>query len=192
MILLLDNYDSFTWNIYHFLGEVGAQVDVHRNDKISLAQITAMKPDGIVLSPGPCTPNEAGISLDLIQTFSGKIPLLGICLGHEAMGQAFGGKIVRAPFPVHGKLSAIKHKGDKLFTGFAQGFEVARYHSLVVEESTLPDCLEGTAWSADNLLMALAHKEHLTFGVQFHPESIATHKGRDLLSNFLKLTQDTQ
>lgn len=187
MILLLDNYDSFTWNIFHFLGELGVSADVHRNDKITLDEIAAKKPEGIVLSPGPCTPNEAGISLELIKKFSGSIPLLGICLGHEAIGQAFGGKVIAAPRPVHGKLSAIKHSAHPLFANCAQDFNAARYHSLILEEASLPTCLEPIAWSADGLLMALAHKEHKTFGVQFHPESIATEHGHGLLDNFLKL-----
>ena len=185
MILLIDNYDSFTWNIYQFLGDLGVVAEVHRNDKITLEQIEAKQPQAIILSPGPCTPNEAGICLELVEKYSGTIPLLGICLGHEAIGQAFGGKVVLAPAPVHGKLSKIKHTGGALFAECAQHFEATRYHSLVVDEASLPAQLEATAWSDDGLLMALAHKEHLTFGIQFHPESIATEYGHQVLKNFL-------
>ena len=189
MVLLLDNYDSFTWNIYQFLGDLGIVADVYRNDALTLDEALALKPDAIVLSPGPCTPNEAGISLALVKKVSGTIPLLGICLGHETIGQAFGGKVVRAPFPVHGKLSKIKHNNSALFTSCAQGFAAARYHSLVLEAPTLPACLEASAWSEDGLIMALNHKEHATYGIQFHPESIATDNGHQLLENFLKIAQ---
>ena len=187
MILLIDNYDSFTWNLFHFLGDVGARCEVYRNDHLTVEQALALKPQAIILSPGPCDPDKAGICLDLIKRASGAIPILGVCLGHEAIGQACGGTIIRAPSPVHGKLSHITHDQSPLFEGCVQGFEVARYHSLIIDADSLPDCLEPCAWSEDKLLMAVRHKQHSTFGVQFHPESIATQYGHQLLKNFLTL-----
>ncbi len=187
MILLIDNYDSFTYNLLHYLGEMGAEVEVVRNDALSVEKILANKKiKGIVLSPGPCTPNEAGICLDLIKGAAGKLPIFGVCLGHEAIGQAFGGKIVRVD-PMHGKVSDIKHNGDNLFKGVKNPFKATRYHSLVVEKKTMPDCLEIIAETKDGLVMALKHKKYEIYGVQFHPESIASEGGHEILGNFLKV-----
>ena len=189
MLLLIDNYDSFTYNLVHALGELGSVCAVHRNDRISVADALAAKPKAIVLSPGPCTPNEAGICLDLIAAANGKVPILGVCLGHQSIGQAYGGTVVRAPLPMHGKLSTIRHRADDngLFAGLPPRFEITRYHSLVVERQSLPDCLEVTAETSDGLIMGLQHRSHPVFGVQFHPESIASEYGHDLLANFLSL-----
>lgn len=187
MLILIDNYDSFTYNLVHFLGELGAQSVVIRNDKATAEEIIAEKPKAIVLSPGPCTPNEAGICLDLIAKAGAKIPLLGVCLGHQSIGQCYGGKVIRAPVPMHGKLSKIRHMDKGIFKGVPQGFEVTRYHSLIVERSSLPDCLEITAETDDGLIMGLQHKSHPVHGVQFHPESIASEYGHALLANFLEL-----
>ena len=190
-VLMLDNYDSFTFNIVQYLGELGAEVLTHRNDEISLAQVDALAPSHIVISPGPCTPNEAGLSMDLIRHFAGKLPILGVCLGHQAIGQVFGGKVVRAPQVMHGKTSAIQHDAQGVFAGLENPLEVTRYHSLVVERDSLPECLEMTAWTrADDvtpdLIMGLRHRELDIEGVQFHPESILTRQGHQLLANFLK------
>jgi anthranilate synthase component II len=187
MIILIDNYDSFAFNLVHYLGELGAAVDVHRNDKVTASAVVAAEPDAIVLSPGPCTPNEAGICLDLIVAASPRIPILGVCLGHQAIGQAFGGKIVRAPIPVHGKLSEIKHRGASVFRGINAPFKATRYHSLVVERETMPRELSVTAETDDGLVMGLAHGWLPVHGVQFHPESIASEHGRLLLKNFLDI-----
>jgi anthranilate synthase component II len=187
MIVLVDNYDSFTFNLVHFLGDLGAEVRVHRNDKITSAAIVAADPDAIVLSPGPCTPKEAGICLELIAAVSAKIPILGVCLGHQAIGDAFGGRVVRAPTPVHGKLSEIRHSGAGIFRGINAPFRATRYHSLVVERSSLPDELNVTADTEDGLIMALAHKRLPVHGVQFHPESIASEHGHLMLKNFLDI-----
>jgi anthranilate synthase component 2 len=187
MIVLIDNYDSFTFNLVHFLGELGADVDVHRNDKVAAADVMARDPDAIVLSPGPCTPKEAGICLDLIKQAASSIPILGVCLGHQAIGQAFGGKVVRAPAPVHGKLSVIRHKGAGVFRGINAPFQATRYHSLVVERSSMPRDLNVTAETGDRLVMGLAHKTLPAHGVQFHPESIASEHGHVLLKNFLDI-----
>jgi anthranilate synthase component 2 len=187
MLVLIDNYDSFTYNLVHYLGELGAACDVHRNDKITVAGVLALKPKAIVLSPGPCTPNEAGICLDLIAAAGAKIPLLGVCLGHQAIGQAYGGKVIRAPKPLHGKLSTLRHTGKGLFKDLAPKFDVTRYHSLIVERSSLPSCLEVTAETSDGLIMGLQHASHPVHGVQFHPESIASEEGHALLANFLAL-----
>ena len=186
MILLIDNYDSFTWNLYHFLGDLGADTKVIRNDAITADDAMAMAPDAIVLSPGPCTPNEAGICLELIEKASGKIPLMGVCLGHQAIGQAFGGKVVRAQQLMHGKLSEVESTGKGLFAGLPDTFNATRYHSLVVERTSLPDCLEVTASTGD-IIMGLQHKTFNVHGVQFHPESIASEHGHALLRNFLTL-----
>ncbi len=186
MILLIDNYDSFTWNLYHFLGDLGADTKVIRNDAITADEAVAMAPDAIVLSPGPCTPNEAGICLELIEKASGKIPLMGVCLGHQAIGQAFGGKVVRAQQLMHGKLSEVESAGKGLFAGLPDTFNATRYHSLVVERASLPDCLEVTASTGD-IIMGLQHKTFNVHGVQFHPESIASEHGHALLRNFLTL-----
>jgi anthranilate synthase component 2 len=187
MLLLIDNYDSFTYNLVHFLGELGAECEVHRNDKITTDLVLRKKPKAIVLSPGPCTPNEAGICLDLIAKAGARIPLLGVCLGHQSIGQVYGGKVIRAPEPLHGKLSTIRHTGNGVFKGLPERFQVTRYHSLIVERKSLPDCLEITAETADGLIMGLQHKTHPVHGVQFHPESIASEQGHALLANFLEL-----
>jgi len=186
MIVLIDNYDSFAFNLVHYLGELGAKVVVHRNDKVTAEAVLATEPDAIVLSPGPCTPNEAGICLPLIAAAS-RIPILGVCLGHQAIGQAFGGKIVRAPLPVHGKLSDINHHGGSVFRGINAPFKATRYHSLVVERETMPRDLDLTAETDDGLVMGLAHRQLPVHGVQFHPESIASEQGHLLLKNFLDL-----
>ena len=186
MILLIDNYDSFTWNLYHFLGDLGAQTEVIRNDAITADEAIAMAPEAIVLSPGPCTPNEAGICLDLVEKAAGKVPLMGVCLGHQAIGQAFGGTVVRAQQLMHGKLSDVTTTGKGLFEGLPETFRATRYHSLVVERGSLPDCLEVTASTGD-IVMGLQHKELNVHGVQFHPESIASEHGHAILRNFLKL-----
>ena len=186
MILLIDNYDSFTFNLVHFLGDLGARCEVHRNDRISVAEVLDRQPGAIVLSPGPCTPNEAGLCLDLVLAAAGRIPLLGVCLGHQAIGQAFGGVVARAPQPVHGKTSPIEHANTDLFAGLPSPFEATRYHSLIVEADSLPDELVATAWTG-GLIMGLRHRTHPLFGVQFHPESIASAHGHDLLANFLRL-----
>jgi len=186
MILLIDNYDSFTFNLVHYLGGLGAEVVVHRNNRISVADVMKMQPEAIVISPGPCTPTEAGICLDLIGAASSTIPMFGVCLGHQAMGQAFGGKVVRAPVPVHGKLSEIKHTGQSVFRGINGPFKATRYHSLVVDRGTLPDALTVTA-ETDGLIMGAAHKTLPVHGVQFHPESIASEHGHLILKNFLEL-----
>jgi anthranilate synthase component II len=187
MLILIDNYDSFTYNLVHFLGELGAACEVIRNDKIAAADVLKKKPKAIVLSPGPCTPNEAGICLELIEKAQGKIPLLGVCLGHQAIGQIYGGKVIRAPEPLHGKLSTIRHTGKGVFKGLPERFEVTRYHSLIVERKSLPAALEVTAETADGTIMGLQHKTHPVHGVQFHPESIASEQGHALLANFLEL-----
>ena len=187
MIVLIDNYDSFTFNLVHYLGELGADVAVHRNDKIAVNAVMAMAPETIVLSPGPCTPNEAGICLDLIRAASGEIPILGVCLGHQAIGQAFGGTVVRAPSQVHGKLSEIRTNGGGVFRGINAPFHATRYHSLIVDRATLPRDLTVTAETPDKIIMGLSHASLPVHGVQFHPESIASENGRIILKNFLDL-----
>jgi anthranilate synthase component 2 len=189
MILLIDNYDSFTFNLVHYLGELGAVCDVRRNDTLSVADALALTPEAIVLSPGPCTPNEAGICLDLITAAAGRIPILGVCLGHQAIGQVFGGRVIRAPRPVHGKTSPVLHDGTDVFAGLPSPFNATRYHSLIVDRATLPDALAVTAWTEDGLIMGLAHRSLPIYGVQFHPESIASEHGHDLLANFLTITR---
>ena len=186
MLLLIDNYDSFTYNLVHFLGELGAEAHVVRNDKITVEEAIRLAPKAIVLSPGPCTPNEAGICLELIEKAGPKIPILGVCLGHQAIGQIYGGKVIRAPQLMHGKLSSIRHTGKGIFKGLAKTFEATRYHSLIVERENLPSSLEITAESG-GLIMGLQHKKHPVHGVQFHPESIASKHGHALLANFLEL-----
>jgi anthranilate synthase/aminodeoxychorismate synthase-like glutamine amidotransferase len=186
MILLLDNYDSFTYNLAQYLGELGCTVEVHRNDKISVEQIAARKPEKIVISPGPCTPQEAGISVELIRKLAGKFPILGVCLGHQAIGAAFGGKIVRAPKLFHGKTSEIEHDGKGVFRGLPDPFVATRYHSLIVERKSLPKELRVTAETSDGTIMGLRHKKHRVEGVQFHPESVLTESGKKLLENFVK------
>ena len=191
-LLVIDNYDSFTYNLVHFLGELGAELTVFRNDKITLDEIEKMAPDGIVLSPGPCTPNEAGICLSLIDRFKDKTPILGVCLGHQAIGQAMGGDVIRAPELMHGKTSRINHTGKGLFRGLNSGFEATRYHSLTVKPETLPPVLEITATTDDGVIMGLQHKSLPLHGVQFHPESIASENGHALLQNFLNIVRDFQ
>jgi anthranilate synthase component 2 len=189
-LLVIDNYDSFTYNLVHFLGDLGAHSQVFRNDKITLDEIAALAPEGIVLSPGPATPNEAGICLKLIDRFKDTTPILGVCLGHQAIGQAMGGDVIRAPQLMHGKTSKINHSGKGLFRGLNSGFEATRYHSLTVKPETLPDTLEVTATTDDGLIMGLQHKKLPLHGVQFHPESIASENGHALLQNFLNLARD--
>lgn len=186
MLLMIDNYDSFTYNLVQYLGELGEDVSVYRNDEITLDQIEAMAPAKIVISPGPCTPNEAGVSVAAIQRFAGKIPILGVCLGHQSIGQAFGGRIVHAATLMHGKTSRISHANTGVFKGLPDPLTATRYHSLVIERASLPDCLEVTAWSEDGEIMGVRHKSLAVEGVQFHPESILTERGHDLLANFLK------
>ena len=191
MILMIDNYDSFTWNVVQYLAELGAEVVVKRNDEITVADIEKLNPEKIVISPGPCTPNEAGISMDTIRTYAGKVPILGICLGHQSIGQVFGGRVVRAGQVMHGKTSPIVHNNLGVFSGLSNPFEATRYHSLVVEKGSLPDCLEVTAWTETedgeiDEIMGLRHRELPVEGVQFHPESILTQHGHDMLRNFLE------
>ena len=187
MILVVDNYDSFTWNLVHYLAELGAETRVVRNDDLTAAEAWALKPEAVLLSPGPCTPNEAGICLDILATASLDMPIFGVCLGHQAMGQAFGGEVIRAKALMHGKTSPIEHQGRSVFTGLPSPFTATRYHSLAVRRETLPDTLEVTAWTADGEIMGLAHRTRPIHGVQFHPESIATEHGHDLLAKFLDL-----
>jgi anthranilate synthase component II len=186
MLLLLDNYDSFTYNLYHYLGELGQQAVVWRNDAVSVDQVLAMRPDAIVISPGPCDPDQAGISLELVRAAAGVCPILGVCLGHQAIAQAFGGRIVRADMVMHGKLSAVEHEGQGILQGLPSPFAATRYHSLVAEPASLPSCLAVTARTADGVIMAIEHKELPVWGVQFHPESIETEHGHQLLRNFLE------
>jgi anthranilate synthase component II len=185
MLLMIDNYDSFTYNLVQYLGELGAEVNVYRNDAITLEQIAAWRPEKIVISPGPCTPTEAGISVPLIQRFAGEIPILGVCLGHQAIGQAFGGRIVRAGRVMHGKLSTIRHHGDGIFAGLNNPLTATRYHSLVIDRVGLPECLEVTAESEDGEIMGVRHRQLAVQGVQFHPEAILTEQGHEMLANFL-------
>lgn len=185
MILVIDNYDSFTYNLVQYLGEMGHRLSVFRNDRITIDQIEEMNPGRIVISPGPCTPNEAGISVDVIKHFAGKIPILGVCLGHQAIGQAFGGEIVRAKRLMHGKTSLIEHDGEGVFRGLKNPFEATRYHSLVIRRETIPDCLQITAETDDREIMGVRHREYPVEGVQFHPESILTTEGKKLLRNFV-------
>ena len=187
MILLLDNYDSFTYNLAQYLGELGCQVEVHRNDRVSVEQIAQRKPERIVISPGPCTPQEAGICVELIQKLAGKIPILGVCLGHQAIGAAFGGKIIRAPKLFHGKTSQIRHDGSGVFRGLPNPFTATRYHSLIVDRKSLPAELQVTAETDDGIIMGMQHREYPLMGVQFHPESVLTDSGKQLLKNFLSL-----
>jgi para-aminobenzoate synthetase component 2 len=188
MLLVIDNYDSFTYNLVQYLGELGETVEVRRNNRVTVDEIeTQLRPERIVISPGPGTPDDAGISLKVIERFAGKVPLLGVCLGHQAIGQMFGGRVIRAPELMHGKASEICHDGKTLFAGLEDHFPAGRYHSLIVERETLPDCLEISAYTADNVIMGLRHRELKVEGVQFHPESILTANGKKLLANFLKL-----
>ena len=187
MLLLIDNYDSFTYNLYHYLGQLGADVVVKRNDELTADAALALKPEEIVLSPGPCTPADAGICLELIAKANGTVPILGVCLGHQSIGQAYGAKVVRAPKPMHGKMSRIHHTGKSVFRGLPNDFLATRYHSLTIAPETVPDCLEVTATAEDGVIMGVMHKTHPVHGVQFHPESIASENGHALLQNFLRL-----
>jgi anthranilate synthase/aminodeoxychorismate synthase-like glutamine amidotransferase len=187
MLLMIDNYDSFTYNLVQYLGELGEDIRVFRNDKITIHEIERLNPQRIVISPGPCTPKEAGISIELIKHFFGKVPILGVCLGHQSIGAAFGGEIISAPRLMHGKTSMIYHDGRTIFEGLSNPFEATRYHSLVIRKETMPGCLEITAWTDIDEIMGVRHKEFIVEGVQFHPESILTKAGKDLLRNFLKL-----
>ena len=189
-LLVIDNYDSFTYNLVHFLGELGGESEVWRNDKITLDQVAAIAPEAIVLSPGPATPDTAGICLSLIERFAPTTPILGVCLGHQALGQAMGGEVIRAPHLMHGKTSKIKHSGKGLFRGLNSGFEATRYHSLIVRPQSLPDVLEVTASTDDGLIMGMQHRHYPSHGVQFHPESIASENGHAILQNFLNLARD--
>jgi anthranilate synthase component 2 len=191
MLLLIDNYDSFTYNLFHYLGELGEEVVVKRNDQITVQDALAMAPQSIVLSPGPCDPDRAGICLALINAAAGRVPILGVCLGHQAIGQAYGGRVVRAPQPMHGKLSSIHHTGKSVFRGLEDGFPATRYHSLVIERASLPPVLEITAETDDGIIMGVMHKTQPVHGVQFHPESIASAHGHALLQNFLRLARTT-
>lgn len=187
MLFMVDNYDSFTYNLVQYLGELDQDVRVYRNDKITIAEVERMGPERIVISPGPCTPNEAGISIDVIKHFAGKIPILGVCLGHQSIGAAFGGEIIRAPRLMHGKTSLIHHDGKTIFKDIPNPFEATRYHSLIIKRETIPDCLEINAWTEDGIIMGVRHKDYIIEGVQFHPESILTNVGKDILRNFIKL-----
>lgn len=187
MVFVLDNYDSFTWNLVQYMGELGATLDVRRNDELTVEEVAALHPDRIVLSPGPCTPQEAGISIDLIRAMAGKVPILGVCLGHQAIGAAFGGKVVRAPKLMHGKTSQVEHDGKTIFAGIASPMTCTRYHSLIVQEKGLPADLEVTARTADGTIMGLRHRRFPVEGVQFHPESVLTADGKRLIQNFLEL-----
>lgn len=189
MLLMIDNYDSFTYNLVQYFGELGEEIEVFRNDKISTPEIEKLNPEMLVISPGPGTPKDAGVSLDMINHFKGKIPILGVCLGHQCVGEVFGGKIVSAPRLMHGKTSFIHHDGKDIFQGLSNPFEATRYHSLIIEKKSIPDCLEITAWTDENEIMGVRHKSYLVIGVQFHPESILTKEGKQLLKNFLNLSQ---
>jgi anthranilate synthase/aminodeoxychorismate synthase-like glutamine amidotransferase len=184
---MIDNYDSFTYNLVQYLGELGAELVVHRNDKVTLEEIKALAPEKIVISPGPCTPREAGISCELVRHFAGKLPILGVCLGHQCIGDVFGGDVVRAERLMHGKTSMIHHNGEEIFDDLENPFEATRYHSLIVKRETLPDCFDLTAWTDQDEIMGIRHKEHPIWGVQFHPESILTRAGKPLLENFLNI-----
>ncbi len=187
MLFILDNYDSFTYNLVQYFGELGVEMKIFRNDALTVDDVKKLAPEKICISPGPCTPNEAGISLELIREFGPSTPILGVCLGHQSIGQVYGGDVVRADRLMHGKTSPIHHNGSSVFAGLPNPFEATRYHSLIVKRETLPDCLEITAWTAENEIMGLRHKEHPVHGVQFHPESILTENGKQILETFLKL-----
>lgn len=190
MLLMIDNYDSFTYNLVQYLGELGEELRVYRNDKITLAEIEAMKPEGIIISPGPCTPKEAGVSVDTIKRFAGVFPILGVCLGHQSIGEAFGGDVIRAERLMHGKTSMIYHDGGTIFHGLPNPFVATRYHSLIIKRETIPDCLEISAWTKEGEIMGVRHRELFVEGVQFHPESILTTSGKDLLRNFLRMMRE--
>jgi anthranilate synthase component 2 len=189
MYVLIDNYDSFTYNLYHYLGEIGVETEVYRNDEISVDELAAKNPEGIILSPGPKTPDQAGICMEVIEKLGSKIPVLGVCLGHQSIGQVYGGTVKHAPYLMHGKISKIKHDDKTIFNGFKKPFDATRYHSLIVDRETLPDCLEITSETEDGIIMGISHKNHPVHGVQFHPESIASEHGHDLLKNFITLAE---
>jgi anthranilate synthase/aminodeoxychorismate synthase-like glutamine amidotransferase len=191
MLLMIDNYDSFTYNLVQYLGELGEDIRVFRNNKVTVEEIEELRPETIVISPGPCTPKEAGISVEVVRYFSGKVPLLGVCLGHQSVGAAFGGEIVRAGRLMHGKTSPIHHDGTGVFLGIENPFEATRYHSLLIRRESLPECLEITAWTEEGEIMGVRHREHLVEGIQFHPESILTRVGKDILKNFLTMGRTT-
>ena len=186
MIFVVDNYDSFTFNLVQYLGELGASLVVRRNDEVTVQEIRELRPDRILVSPGPCTPKEAGISVELIQEMAGEVPILGVCLGHQSIGEAFGGKVIRAPFLMHGKTSLVKHDGQSIFAGLEQDFVATRYHSLIIERESLPEELQISAWTDDGIIMGVRHRSLPVEGVQFHPESILTKSGKQLLANFLR------
>ncbi len=190
MFLLIDNYDSFTYNLYHYLGEIGADVEVYRNDEISVDGVNAKNPNGIILSPGPCTPNEAGICLEIVEGLGKEIPILGVCLGHQSIGQVYGGKVIRAPYLMHGKVSKINHRNQTIFAGLNNPFSATRYHSLIVDRDSLPVELSITSETDDGIIMGISHKEYPVHGVQFHPESIASEHGHDLLRNFVTIAEE--
>ncbi len=187
MLVMIDNYDSFTYNLVQYLGELGQEIKVYRNDQVTVDEVEQQRPERIVISPGPCTPNEAGVSNDILRRFAGKVPMLGVCLGHQCIGHVFGGEVVRAPRLMHGKTSMIHHDGKTIFEGLPNPFEATRYHSLIIKRETLPDCLQITAETDQGEIMGVRHKEHVIEGVQFHPESILTKSGKDLLRNFLRM-----
>lgn len=192
MLLMIDNYDSFTYNLVQYLGELGEDVRVFRNDKISIDEIAELNPDRIVVSPGPCSPREAGISIEVIKNFAGKIPLLGVCLGHQSIGAAFGAEIIRAPKLMHGKTSAVHHDGRTIYAGLPNPFDATRYHSLIIKKDTLPGSFEISAWTEDGIIMGVRHKDYILEGVQFHPESILTTSGKSLLKNFIELSRSVR
>lgn len=189
MLLIIDNYDSFTFNLFQYLGELGETMEVYRNDRITIEDIEILNPARIVISPGPCTPNEAGVSIETIRHFAGKVPILGVCLGHQSIGAAFGGEIIRAPKLMHGKTSMVHHDGRTIFEGLPSPFIATRYHSLIIRKESIPDCLEITAWTDDRVIMGVRHREYVIEGVQFHPESILTTVGKDLLRNFIRISK---
>ncbi|HWR89767.1 MAG TPA: aminodeoxychorismate/anthranilate synthase component II [Dissulfurispiraceae bacterium] len=189
MLLIIDNYDSFTFNLFQYLGELGETMEVYRNDRITIEDIESLNPARIVISPGPCTPNEAGVSIETIRHFAGKVPILGVCLGHQSIGAAFGGEIIRAPKLMHGKTSMVHHDGRTIFEGLPSPFIATRYHSLIIRKESIPDCLEITAWTDDGVIMGVRHREYVIEGVQFHPESILTTVGKDLLRNFIRISK---
>lgn len=188
MLLIIDNYDSFTFNLFQYLGELGETMEVYRNDRITIEDIESLNPARIVISPGPCTPNEAGVSIETIRHFAGKVPILGVCLGHQSIGAAFGGEIIRAPKLMHGKTSMVHHDGRTIFEGLPSPFIATRYHSLIIRKESIPDCLEITAWTDDGVIMGVRHRDYVIEGVQFHPESILTTVGKDLLRNFIRIS----
>ena len=190
MFILIDNYDSFTYNLYHYFSEIGANVEVYRNDKITINELKLKNPTGIILSPGPCTPNDAGICMEIIKKLGVSIPILGVCLGHQSIGQVYGGKVIRSPYLMHGKVSLINHQNKTIFNNIKSPFKATRYHSLIIEKNNLPSCLEITAETEDGIIMGLSHKEYPVHGVQFHPESIASECGHDILQNFINISNN--